>query len=377
MSVWDELVGQQAVVQTLSHAVQDPSAMTHAWLLTGPPGSGRSNAARAFAAALQCENAGCGTCPSCLSVLKGTHPDVKVLATDKVTIAIDEVRGLIMDAARTPSAGRWRIILIEDADRMLERSTNVLLKAIEEPASRTVWLLCAPSPQDVMVTIRSRCRKVSLRIPPVEDVARLLVERDGIDPQTAEISARAAQSHVGLARRYARDPEARERRNQVLHLARRMRGVSDAVIFAGELVEVAQSEAKSASEERDARERSELLRTLGAEEGKTLPPALRSQVKQLEDDQKRRATRHQRDVLDQSMLDLTSLYRDVLTRQLKAGVEIVNLEFRDYIEELAASSTAEQTLVKLDSIAVARKRLSGNVAPLLAVEAMMVALRPV
>lgn len=377
MSVWDELVGQQAVVQTLSHAVQDPSAMTHAWLLTGPPGSGRSNAARAFAAALQCENAGCGTCASCLSVLKGTHPDVKVLATDKVTIAIDEVRGLIMDAARTPSAGRWRIILIEDADRMLERSTNVLLKAIEEPASRTVWLLCAPSPQDVMVTIRSRCRKVSLRIPPVEDVARLLVERDGIDPQTAEISARAAQSHVGLARRYARDPEARERRNQVLHLARRMRGVSDAVIFAGELVEVAQSEAKSASEERDARERSELLRTLGAEEGKTLPPALRSQVKQLEDDQKRRATRHQRDVLDQSMLDLTSLYRDVLTRQLKAGVEIVNLEFRDYIEELAASSTAEQTLVKLDSIAVARKRLSGNVAPLLAVEAMMVALRPV
>lgn len=376
MSVWDELVGQDSVVDTLRRAVTDPAAMTHAWLLTGPPGSGRSNAARAFAAALQCPDQGCGTCATCLSVLKGTHPDVTVLATDKVTISIDEVRGLILEAVRTPSAGRWRIILIEDADRMLERTTNVLLKAIEEPASRTVWLLCAPSPQDVMVTIRSRCRKVSLRIPPVDDVARLLVERDGVDPQEAQIAARAAQSHIGLARRYARDPEARKRRNQVLHFTQRIRGVSDAVIYAGELVEVAQAEAKAASQERDARELAELMRTLGAEEGKTLPPALRSQVKQLEDDQKRRATRHQRDVLDQSMVDLISLYRDVLVRQLGAQVDTVNLEFDDFISQLSRSSTPEQTLGKLDAISIARKRLAGNVSPLLAVEAMMVALRP-
>ncbi len=376
MSVWDELVGQQAVVETLRNAVADPSAMTHAWLLTGPPGSGRSNAARAFAAALQCENQGCGQCPTCLSVLKGTHPDVTVLATDKVTIAIDEVRGLILEASRTPSAGRWRIILIEDADRMLERTTNVLLKAIEEPSPRTVWLLCAPSPQDVMVTIRSRCRKVSLRVPPVQDVAKLLVDRDGVDPQTALVAARAAQSHIGIARRYARDPEARQRRFAVLDLARKIRGVSDAVIYAGELVEVAQSEAKAASTERDAREMAELLRTLGAEGSKTLPPALRSQVKQLEDDQKRRATRHQRDVLDQAMLDLTSLYRDVLIRQLGGEADLVNVELEQFIDEHAASSTATDTLAKLDAIAVARKRLSGNVAPLLAVEAMMVSLRP-
>ncbi len=376
MSVWDELVGQQAVVETLRNAVADPSAMTHAWLLTGPPGSGRSNAARAFAAALQCENQGCGHCPTCLSVLKGTHPDVTVLATDKVTIAIDEVRGLILEASRTPSAGRWRIILIEDADRMLERTTNVLLKAIEEPSPRTVWLLCAPSPQDVMVTIRSRCRKVSLRVPPVEDVAKLLVDRDGVDPKTALVAARAAQSHIGIARRYARDPEARQRRFAVLDLARKIRGVSDAVIYAGELVELAQSEAKAASTERDAREMAELLRTLGAEGSKTLPPALRSQVKQLEDDQKRRATRHQRDVLDQAMLDLTSLYRDVLMRQLGGTSELVNVELEQFIDELATSSTPTQTLAKLDAITVARKRLAGNVAPLLAVEAMMVSLRP-
>lgn len=376
MSVWDELVGQDSVVQTLKDAVAVPGAMTHSWLLTGPPGSGRSNAARAFAAALQCEQGGCGSCESCQSVSRGTHPDVTVVATEKVTIAIDEVRGLISQASRTPSGGRWRVIIIEDADRMAERTTNVLLKAIEEPPPRTVWLLCAPSPQDVMVTIRSRCRQVSLRIPPVEAVAQLLVDRDGADPQVALVAARAAQSHVGLARRLARDPQARSRRNAVLNLVTKIRGVADAVIYAGELVAVSQDEAKSATEERDAEEKAELLRMLGAEPGKTLAPALRSQLKQLEDEQKRRATRHQRDVLDRAMIDLLSLYRDILTTQLRTGSDLINLEQKDFVLRIAETSTAVQTLDKMDAIATARTRLAGNVAALLAVEAMMVALRP-
>ena len=227
MSVWDDVVGQESAIEVLRGAIADPAAMTHAWLLTGPPGSGRSNAARAFAAALQCEQGGCGSCQACTTTLAGTHADLTVVATEKVTIAIDEVRSLISSASRTPSQGRWRVILIEDADRMAERTTNVLLKAIEEPPPRTVWLLCAPSPQDVMVTIRSRCRGVSLRIPPVEDVAALLVSRDGIDPATALTSARAAQSHIGLARRLARDAGARDRRSAVLAIARRIRGRSE------------------------------------------------------------------------------------------------------------------------------------------------------
>jgi len=377
MTVWDELVGQEQVVSTLQSAVSNPSSMTHAWLLTGPPGSGRSNAARAFAAALQCEHGGCGTCDACRAVMRGTHPDVTILATEKVTIAIDEVRGLITEASRAPSSGRWRVILIEDADRMLERTTNVLLKAIEEPASRTVWLLCAPSPQDVMVTIRSRCRKVSLRIPPAADVSQLLVTRDGIDLHTATIAARAAQSHIGLARRYARDPQARERRDAVLALAEKIRGVSDAVLSAGKLVEVAQEEAAAASAERDAGELAALMRTLGIEPGGTVPPALRSQIKQLEEEQKRRATRHQRDVLDQAMLDLLSLYRDVLLTQLRAGMDLVNVEHEAFIYELARATNAVDTLGKMDAISQARTRLAGNVAPLLTVEAMMVALRPI
>ena len=376
MTVWDDVVGQEHAVEMLSAAATDPAAMTHGWLLTGPPGSGRSNAARAFAAALQCERGGCGVCQACTTTLAGTHADVTVVATEKVTIAINEVRELVGVASRRPSQGRWRVIIVEDADRMAERTTNVLLKAIEEPPPRTVWILCAPSPQDVLVTIRSRCRGVALRVPPVEAVARLLVARDGVDPVVAEAAARAAQSHIGLARRLARDGKARERRSSVLALARRIRGVGDAVVAAGELVEVAQAEAKAATEERDAIEKAELLRALGVEAGGTMPPKLRSQLTDLEKDQKRRATRHQRDVLDRSMLDLLSLYRDVLVVQLGAQVDLVNAELAETVQAVAQDSTPEQTVRRMDAIGVARERLGGNVAPLLALEAMAIALRP-
>ena len=376
MTVWDDVVGQEHAVEMLSAAATDPAAMTHGWLLTGPPGSGRSNAARAFAAALQCEQGGCGVCQACTTTLAGTHADVKIVATEKVTIAIDEVRELVGLASRRPSQGRWRVIIVEDADRRAERTTNVLLKAIEEPPPRTVWILCAPSPQDVLVTIRSRCRGVALRVPPVEAVARLLVARDGVDPVVAEAAARAAQSHIGLARRLARDGKARERRSSVLSLARRIRGVGDAVVAAGELVEVAQAEAKAATEERDAIEKAELLRAGGVEPGGTMPPRLRSQLTDLEKDQKRRATRHQRDVLDRSMLDLLSLYRDVLVVQLGAQVDLVNAELAETVQALAEDSTPEQTVRRMDAIGVARERLGGNVAPLLALEAMAIALRP-
>ncbi|MGY4643991.1 DNA polymerase III subunit delta' [Cellulomonas sp. URHB0016] len=376
MSVWDEVVGQEPAVEALRTAVVDPAAMTHAWLLTGPPGSGRSNAARAFAAALQCERQGCGACHDCTTTLDGTHPDVMVVATEGVVIRADTVRPLIQLAQRTPSQGRWRVIIVEDADRLNDTSGNALLKAIEEPAYRTVWVLCAPSPQDVLVTLRSRSRSVALRVPPADAVAALLVSRDGIDPAVAEIAARAAQSHVGIARRLARDPEARARRSAVLGLAAGIRGVGDAVLAAGALVETAQADAKAATEQRDAEEKNALLRTMGAEGATTLPPALRSQLRQLEEEQKRRATRAQRDVLDRAMVDLLSLYRDVLVVQLGAGVELVNLEHADAVHSLAGSSTAEQTLRRMDAVGQARTRLAGNVAPLLAVEAMAVALRP-
>lgn len=375
-SVWDEVVGQEPAVRVLAHAATHPDAMTHAWLLTGPPGSGRSVAARAFAAALQCPDGGCGRCHECRTALGGTHPDVTVVSTEGVFIRVEVARSLVGLAARAPSQGRWRVILVEDADRFTDEAADALLKAVEEPAERTVWVLCAPSAADVIVTIRSRCRAVELRVPPVEAVAELLVRRDGIEPHTALVAARAASSHVGVARRLARDPEARARRAEVLSIAGRVRGVGDAVLAAGRLVETAQADAKAATAERDATERAALLRSLGAEGLATLPPAVRSQVKQLEEDQKRRATRAQRDVLDRAMLDLLSLYRDVLVVQLGAAVDLVNAEQDEMVRELAAGSTPEQTLRRMDAVGMARTRLAGNVAPLLAVEAMAIALRP-
>lgn len=376
MTVWESLVGQDHVVATLSQAVREPRAMTHAWLFTGPPGSGRSVAARAFAAALQCEEGtGCGACKGCRMTMAGTHPDVTTVSTDKVVIDIREVRELVATASRSASQGRWRIVLVEDADRMVERTSNVLLKSIEEPPEHTVWLLCAPSPDDVIVTIRSRCRQVALRIPPADAVAGLLVRRDGVDPATAAVAARAAQSHVGMARRLSTDPEARERRRRLLAIPASIRGVGDAVLQAAVLVDGANAEAKAAGAEREERERAELLRSLGLADG-PVPPAYRGQLRQLEEQQKRRATRAQRDSLDRSMLDLLAYYRDVVSVQLGTGVELINADVGDRVHELAARSTAEQTLRRMDAIAEARERISANVAPLLAVEAMLIALRP-
>ncbi len=376
MSVWSSLVGQDHVVATLTQAVREPRAMTHAWLFTGPPGSGRSVAARAFAAALQCEEGtGCGTCKGCRMTLAGTHPDVTTVSTEKVVINIQEVRDLVATASRSASQGRWRIVIVEDADRMVERTSNVLLKSIEEPPEHTVWLLCAPSPDDVVVTIRSRCRQVGLRIPPAGAVARLLVERDGVDPATAEMAARAAQSHVGMARRLATDPDARERRRRLLAIPSSIRGVGDAVLQAAALVDGATAEAKAAGAQRDEEERAELLRMLGVGDG-PVPPAYRGQLRQLEEQQKRRATRAQRDHLDRAMVDLLAFYRDVVAVQLGAGVDLVNADVEEAVHALAARSTAEQTLRRMDAIGEARVRLAANVAPLLAVEAMLIALRP-
>ncbi len=350
--------------------------MTHAWLFTGPPGSGRSVAARAFAAALQCPDGGCGHCHECRTALAGTHADVTVVATELLSIKTDQARELVQLAARRPTLGRWRVIIVEDADRLTETAADALLKAIEEPPARTVWMLCAPSLEDVIVTIRSRCRHLALRTPSVEAVADLLVRRDGVDPAMAAYAARAAQSHIGLARRLARDEGARIRRHDVVTLPLRIRGVGDAVLLAGELVETAAEEAKSATAERDAAERERLVHSLGADpSARTQPPHVRAQLTALERDQKTRATRFQRDVVDRALVDVLSVYRDVLVLLAGDPVGLVNEEMRADLARLARELTPEQVVQRMEAVREARERIEANVAPLLAVEAMAVQLR--
>jgi DNA polymerase-3 subunit delta' len=374
MGVWDELTGQAEAIEVFTAAAAagaTGSSMTHAWLITGPPGSGRSNLAYAFATALLSRNAD-DLEATARQVRARTHPDMGVLSTERVIISIDEVRQLVTSSQFSPSVGRYRVMIIEDADRMSERTSNVLLKALEEPPPRTVWILCAPSEADLIPTIRSRVRSVRLRVPSVDEVADLIARRDGVDLAVATRAAREAQSHIGMAHRLATNEEARERRERTLQLALRIRSVGDAVRAAGTLLELAGDDAKAITEERDAEERAGALRSLGIEPGGTIPPALRSQLKSLEEDQKRRATRSLRDGLDRIMVDLLSLYRDILLIQLGATIEPINLSINSELVAASLRSTSAGTLGTMDAIAIARRRIDGNVSPALALEAMLI-----
>jgi DNA polymerase-3 subunit delta' len=376
VSVWDDVVGQSQTVRTLSRAAADPAAMTHAWLLTGPPGCGRSTAARAFAAALQCHEGGCGVCRECRTAVQGSHADVRIVATEGLSIKVEDTRALVHEAGLRPSVGAWRVIVIEDADRLTERAADALLKALEEPTPRTVWVLCAPSLEDVIVTIRSRCRHVRLRTPPVEAVAELLTRRDGIPAAMAGYAARAAQSHVGMARRLARDEAARNRRHEIVTLPLRIRGVGDAIGAAADLAGIAEEEAGAAAASRDEAERQRLLQTLGADPGaRTQPPHIRAQLTALEREQKARATRFGRDVVDRALVDLLSVYRDALLVATGASVGLVNADLADQLQALAAALPAERLLQCMDAIGEARERINLNVPPLLALEAMAVSLQ--
>ncbi|MFE9102244.1 DNA polymerase III subunit delta' [Actinomadura geliboluensis] len=377
MSVWDDLVGQEPVVAQLSSAAEGKSGLAHAWLFTGPPGAGRSAAARAFAAALQCEEAprGCGHCASCHQVLQGTHADVEVVRPQGLSYGVKEARALVLRASSSPTGGRWQVVLFEDADRATEAAANALLKAIEEPPARTVWLLCTPSPDDLLVTIRSRCRLVTLRTPPISAVADVLALRDGVDRETADVVARAAQGHISRARRLATDPQARRRRAEVLAVPRRLSSVGPAVAAAESLVAAAKAEAKAQTEELNESETSALRQALGESAKGRMPRGTAGALKELEARQKSRATRLERDALDRTLLDLASYYRDVLTLQLGAGTELVNTELGPELRTAAAQGRPEDTLKRLDAIMACRERLEANVNPLLAVEALTLALR--
>jgi DNA polymerase-3 subunit delta' len=374
--VWSTLVGQQNAVAPLKRAVAG-HGMTHAWLFTGPPGSGRSNAAQAFAAALQCERGtGCGECHACRTALSGAHPDVSITRSETSVLYIDDMRDLVHRSALAPVERRWQVMIVEDADRLGERTGNTLLKAIEEPTPKTVWLLCAPTVEDVLPTIRSRCRHVSLATPTAREVARFLVERHGISESVAAFAARASQGHIGRARALATDEKTRNRRREVVAMPAGLTSLGACLNAAANLVDIAKDETAAITERSNARDLSELEAVYGDDRKSKTSRAYRAGLRELQHDQKQREKRRIMDVIDRSLMDILSVYRDVIAVQTGARSDLVNEEVRDRILDVARRSTPESNIRRIDAIFTAREQMMEfNTPPLLALESMMVALR--
>src|SRR4051812_11354333 len=374
-TVWDDLVGQRRPIEVLRGAVAG-RGMTHAWLFTGPPGSGRSNAAVAFAAGLQCPEGGCGVCHECRTVLAGSHADVSVVRTEKLSIGVDEVRDLVRRSALAPVGRRWQIMIVEDADRLTEQANNALLKAIEEPTSHTVWILCAPTVEDLLPTIRSRCRLLTLSTPTTEEVAGFLSAADGVDAPLAPYAARASQGHIGRARALARDEATRNRRREIVSIPTRLTGLGACLRAAEDMVEVARAEAEVITAELDAREKVDLDAAYGVVDRGRRPREYAPALRRLEESQKTRAKRRVLDVVDRGLMDLVSVYRDAIALATGAPGALVNEDIRAEVERLARTSTPELNLRRIAAVFEARQQmLEFNVQPALALESMMVALR--
>ena len=380
MSVWDDLVGQRPVIETL-RAAASGQGMTHAFLLTGPPGSGRSNAAIAFAAALQCENgpgpaAGCGGCNACITTLAGSNPDVARVSTESVQFRVKDARDMVRKSAMSPVSHRWQVIVVEDADRFNDSSGNAVLKAVEEPAPRTIWVLCAPTVEDVLPTIRSRCRLVSLSTPTAPEVADFLVRRQGVSESLASYAARASQGHIGRAKALATDEATRNRRREVVSLPARLTTIGACMQAATNLAEVAKEEAEAITTDLDQREKADLDRAFGYEDKGRRPREYASALREMTDDQKRRAKRRVLDVVDRSLMDLVSVYRDAIALASRAPGQLVNEEIRPDVEEVVRTSTPELNLRRIAWVFEAREQmLEFNVPVALALESMMVALK--
>jgi DNA polymerase-3 subunit delta' len=379
MSVFSSLVGQDHIIDQLTTAVSaakggtGSQAMTHSWLFVGPPGSGRSNAAIAFAAALVCKDDGCGNCVDCTTVMSSTHVDIERFNPTGLSIKAEEVRELITRSSWSPSVGGWRIVIIEDADRLTETAANALLKTIEEPESHTVWLLCAPTLSDVPVTIRSRCRHVQLRTPSTDSVESFLINQTKVDQKTAEFAARISQGHIGRARFMATNLEAQSRRKEVLSLAMSLSDVDRCFKAAQRILDIAEEQAENENAERDARELKQLQDAYQGT-GRGMISGGAKAVKDLEKEQKSSATRAVRDSIDAALLDIATFYRDVLVMQSNSS-EILNIDIQKEILNHSGTTSAKRTLEQIDAVLVARTNLARNAAPLATLEALFCALK--
>lgn len=380
-NLFQQIIGQQSAIETFKRALNaasigviDSQEMSATWLIVGPPGSGRTNIAHEFAKGLLCNEGGCLTCSACTSVDALTHPDLEFFRREGLSIKVDEVRELIERASWQPAAAKFRVTIIEDADRLTESAANALLKAIEEPGARTVWILCAPSTVDVLPTIRSRARVVGLQTPNTNDISALLI-KEGIEPKSAEFAALISLGHVGKARALANNKSLRDFRANFLQKATTISSIADAYLTAGWLNDSVKEEVEKELKEQNENEL-EKLRQAWGENGKKLITGGAKAVKELEANQKARNTRMIRSLLDQSLIDLITFYRDVFLWQNSQEREdlTINKNLTTLLQSKATEIPPYKTLAIIDAITQTREDISRSAAPLLALESLMVKL---
>lgn len=386
---------EAAVAEARGRGHTDPgsAAMTHSWLFTGPPGSGRSVAARAFATALVCEDpdiAGCRRCEACRSAAAGSHPDITWVRTDGVVIQVAEAREVIRTAAAMPTVASWRIVVFEDADRFNDSSANALLKSIEEPPPRTVFILCAPStdPEDIAVTLRSRCRHLYVPTPSRQEVEAVLLgdEALALSRDQASWAADVAGGHIGRARHLASQEEARSKRASALKLPGLIYEPGEAYRFTTDLVTSATEEAAASVADREDKELEDLRSALGmGAKGRGVAKSqvgAAGQIKELEKEQKNRRTRMLRDSLDLALIDIAGLYRDAMMIAAGAVADddgpvggFLHPDMQKVSRELARRNAPENLVRCIDAVSQCRETLTFNVKPEVALTAMVGRLR--
>lgn len=354
-------------------------AMAHSWLFTGPPGAGRSVVAKAFAAALVCtdeKEIGCGRCQGCLDTFADKHTDVVHVVPEELSIPIDTVRKIIDQAARLPTISAWRVIIIDDADRLTQEAADAFLKTVEEPPASTVIIMCAPStdPQDFSQTLRSRCRHLYIPAPSRGEIVRMLID-EGASESDAALAAAASLRHVGRARRLVSTPAVQQRRAAALNLAELIFHGDQAFKAVATLIKTAEKEAKTDFEEVDEAERQALANALGiGAKGKGAAKALQgasSTVKDLEKKQKARGTRRSRDIMDLALVDLAALYRDAMIIRSGAQVELNHPDFEGLAREIAERMDLEGLTACQEAISTCREHLDQSVLPAVAFNGMV------
>jgi DNA polymerase III subunit delta' len=366
--MWDRLVGQEAAVGVLQSAVE-ADAVAHAYLFVGPQGVGRELAALALAASLNCPDGGCGECAICRKVLRRAHPDVYMISSPGAQILVDQVRTIRENAYLSPHEGRVKVFILEDAHRLNPAAANALLKVLEEPPADVVFILITESPEDLLPTVVSRCRRIDFFPLGPTEITRVLTEHHGADAAAAEWAARAG-GDLSTALRFVNDDEAPARRSAHLEIPGRLaRGTpGEAVRIAAEVA----AEAQAAAIALGKRHKDELARHLEAFGDVRATSTARKRV---EERQKRELRRIETEAYDSALRDIASFYRDVLLAGAGTTREtLVNVEIAERIERAAGSADPAWLARAIATIETTRQSLARNVQPILALEALFMQL---